>query len=297
MTSPKLIHHPGLSNEDYHALKAVSPSGIKLLKRSPLHFKDAILADDRIIKKPTLEMLKGTALHTAALEPKLWDTTVVVVPATAPRRPTKAQLQAKSPSKDTQSSIEWWQEFDANTADRIVLDIDDAEDVLRMADAVLAHPAARFLLNMPGRREASYTYTDAATGVECKTRPDWHSDDGRIVLDVKTAADASRPEFERSTANFDYHVQAAWNLDAQGGELFLSLVVENVRPYAVAIYPASQAMLDAGRRRIHGGICPRTGDPIVGALPTLAECWRTGHWPGYGDAIQEPLDLPGWVKD
>jgi exodeoxyribonuclease VIII len=285
MTCPKLIHHPGLSNEDSHALKAVSPSGIKLLKRSPLHFKDAILAYDRIIKKPTPEMLKGTATHTAILEPQLWDTTVVVVPALAPKRPTKAQLQAKTPSKETQSSIQWWQEFDASTAGRIVLGIDDADEVRRMADAVRAHPAARFLLDMPGRREASYTYTDAATGVECKTRPDWHSLDGQIVVDVKTAQDASREAFAKSIANFDYHVQAAWNLDAQGGKLFLSLVVESSRPYGVAVYPASEAMLEAGRRRISS------------AMESLAECWKTGHWPGYGDAIQEPLDLPGWVKD
>ena len=34
---PELIHHPGLTNEAYHHLKAVSPSQIKVLGRSPLH--------------------------------------------------------------------------------------------------------------------------------------------------------------------------------------------------------------------------------------------------------------------
>lgn len=282
---PQLIHHPGLSNEDYHHLKAVSPSQIKVLKRSPLHYFDHFLAEDREKKPPTPSMLKGTALHTATLEPDLWDETVIILPSDAPSKPTKKQVEAKKPSPETVAAIAWWEKFNDSIKGRIVLSPDDADEVRRMADAVRKHPAARFLLDLPGRREASYTWTDEATGLECKTRPDWHSLDGRIVVDVKSAADASRAEFARSIANFDYHVQAAWNLDAQGGELFLSLVVENTRPYAVAVYPASEAMLDAGRRRISA------------AMEILAQCWKTGRWPGYGDAIQEPLDLPGWVRD
>lgn len=285
MTRPQLIHHPGLSNEDYHHLKAVSPSQIKVLKRSPLHYFDQFLADDREKKPPTASMLKGTALHTAILEPELWDETVIILPSDAPNKPTKKQLEAKKPSAETQAEITWWEEFNDSINGRIVISLDDADDVRRMADAVRKHPAAAFLLELPGRREASYTWTDEATGLECKTRPDWHSLDGRIVLDVKTTEDASRVAFAKTIANLDYHVQAAWNLDAQGGELFLSLVVENSRPYGVAVYPASEAMLEAGRRRISA------------AMERLAECWRTGQWPGYGDAIQEPIELPGWVRD
>jgi hypothetical protein len=269
--APKLIYHPDLSNEDYHHLKAVSPSQIKILKRSPLHYFDQFLAEDRVKKPPTDEMLKGTALHTAILEPQLWDATIAVPPHSFDRR--------------TKAGKEMAAEFERESAGKIVLSPDDADEVRRMADAVRKHPAAAFLLELPGRREASYTWTDEATGLECKTRPDWHSLDGRIVLDVKTTEDASRVAFAKTIANLDYHVQAAWNLDAQGGELFLSLVVENSRPYGVAVYPASEAMLEAGRRRISA------------AMERLAECWRTGQWPGYGDAIQEPIELPGWVRD
>jgi hypothetical protein len=269
--APQLIHHPGLSNEDYHHLKAVSPSQIKVLARSPLHYFDKFLAEDREKKPPTDAMLKGTALHTAILEPELWDATIAVPPHSFDRR--------------TKVGKELAAEFERNSVGKIVLSPEDADEVRRMADAVRKHPAARFLLELPGRREASYTWTDPATGLECKTRPDWHSDDRRIVLDVKTAADASRPEFSRSISNYDYHVQAAWNLDAQGGEMFLSLVVENARPYAVAVYPASDALLEAGRRRIRS------------AMEVLAECWRTNTWPGYGEQIQEPIDLPAWNRD
>jgi hypothetical protein len=268
---PELKHLPGLSNDEYHALKAVSPSQIKVLGRSPLHYFDQFLAPDREKKPPTPAMEVGTALHTAVLEPDLWSQTVAVPPHAFDRR--------------TKVGKELAAEFEKEAAGKIVLSPDDADRVRRMADAVHKHPAARFLLELPGRREASYVWSDPATGLECKTRPDWHSEDRRLVVDVKTSKDASRVEFSKSIANFDYHVQAAWNQGALGAEQFLSLVIESERPFAVAVYPASGALIAAGQRRIEA------------AMTLLAECWASGVWPGYGDLVQEPIDLPGWCRD
>ncbi len=268
---PELIHHPGLSNEAYHALKAVSPSQIKVLARSPLHYFDQFLAEDREKKEPTPAMQVGTALHTAVLEPELWDATVAV-PKHAFDRRTKVGKELAA-------------EFERESAGKIVLSPDDADRVRRMADAVHKHPAARFLLELPGRREPSYTWKDPATGLECKTRPDWHSEDRRLVVDVKTTRDASREEFAKSIANFDYHVQAAWNQAALEAEQFLSLAIESERPYAVAVYPASGALIAAGQRRIEA------------AMTLLAECHASGVWPGYGDLVQYPIDLPVWCRD
>jgi PDDEXK-like domain of unknown function (DUF3799) len=271
MSYERLRHHPGLSNEDYHRLKAVSPSQIKVLGRSPLHYFDQFLAEDREKREPTPAMLMGTALHTAVLEPELWDSTIAVPPQAFDRR--------------SKAGKELAAEFERESAGKIVLSPDDADQVRRMADAVRKHPAAGFLLELPGRREASYTWKDPATGLECKTRPDWHSEDGRIVVDVKTTRDASRAEFAKSIANLDYHVQAAWNQDAIGAQQFITIAVESSRPYAVAVYPASGAMIAAGQRRIEA------------AMTLLAECWQTGRWPGYGELVQEPIDLPGWCRD
>ena len=266
-----LTHHPGLSNEAYHELKAVSPSQIKVLGRSPLHYYDQFLAEDREPREQTDAMRRGTALHTAVLEPELWDATIAVPPHTFDRRTTVGKERAKA--------------FAAESEGRLVLTPDDADDVRRMADAVRKHPAAAFLLELPGRREASYTWIDPETGLACKCRPDWHSEGDFAVVDLKSAKDASRVEFAKSIANLDYHVQAAWNRRALGKERFLTIAVENVRPWAVAVYPASAAMLAAGERRIDR------------AMEQLAECWRTGVWPGYGDLIAEEIELPGWCRD
>jgi len=271
MSFDRLRHHPGLSNEDYHRLKAVSPSQIKVLGRSPLHYFDQFLAEDREKREPTPAMLMGTALHTAVLEPELWDSTIAVPKQAFDRRSRVGKELAA--------------EFERESAGKIVLSPEDAYEVLRMADAVRKHPAAGFILDLPGRREASYTWTDEATGLECKTRPDWHSEDGRVVVDVKTCRDASRAEFAKAIANLDYHVQAAWNVSAIGAEQFITIAVENTRPYAVAVYPASGAMIAAGMRRVEA------------AMTLLAECHASGRWPGYGELVQEPIELPGWWRD
>ena len=271
----ELTHHPGLTNEAYHALKAVSPSQIKVLRRSPFHYWDKFLAPDREVKPSTPQQEKGTALHTAVLEPQLWDETIAVPPHAFDRRTKAGKERADA--------------FAAENEGKLVLSVDDADLVRRMADSIRRDPAASFLLELPGRREASYTWTDETWALECKARPDWHSEDSRLVVDVKTTKDASRAEFERSIAGYDYHLQAAWNRRALSAEKFLMIAVENERPFAVAVYPASAAMLAAGERRINA------------AMEVLSKCWReygTEHpWPGYGGIIQEPIELPGWNRD
>lgn len=266
---PDLKALPGLTNEAYHALPAVSPSGLKLLARSPLHYYDARLAPDREPSVSTPAMAVGTALHLAVLEPDTFAARVAVAPAMDRR--TKAGKEAAAA-------------FEADSADKLVISQDDADRVQRMADAVRQHPAARFLLDLPGHVEQSYTWTDRR-GVACKCRPDWHSADRSIVVDLKTTKDASRVEFCKSIANFDYHLQAAWNRQALGAEQFLIVAVESTRPWAVACYPVSGALLAAGERRIEK------------ALDLLADCQRNGTWPGYGDLIAEPIDLPSWNHD
>lgn len=283
---------PNLSNEDYHALPHVSPSRLKLLARSPLHYFDKYLAADREKPEPTAAMQGGTATHTAVLEPELFEATVAKLPTDAPRRPT--QLQLEEPAKtgtakyrdyiDALERKQYWDEFDKINAGKIILPPTDFDNVQSMADAVRKHPAAKFLLDLPGRREASYTWT-GEHGVQCKTRPDWHSLSHEYVIDLKTTKDASRNEFARSIAGYDYHLQAAWNLSALSASKFLTIAVENTRPFAVAVYPASEELIAAGHRRVNS------------AMALLADCMAKNNWPGYGDMIQDPIDLPTWCKD
>lgn len=259
-----------LSNADYHRHPAVSKSHLDRVAKSPAHYWARYLDPAREPEEPTAAMVLGTALHTAVLEPQLWDEQFAV-PKHAFDRRTKAGKELAAA-------------FEAEAEGKTVLQLDDAERIRRMAAAVHQHPASNFLLHLPGSREASYFWQDSATGLECKCRPDWHSEDRRLIVDVKTTEDASPRGFQRSVANWRYHVQAAWYLQGLGAEQFLFVCVEKSPPYLVAVYAATPAMIAAGQR-----VAERD-------LQTLAECRAQDVWPGYGDTIQ-PIDLPAWCND
>lgn len=260
-----------LDNAAYHAHPAISKSHLDKVAKSPAHYWAHYLDPLRQPQEPTQAMILGTALHTAVLEPHLWQEQFAVPPQAFDRR--------------TKVGKELAAAFEAEAQGKTVLSPDDAERIQRMAAAVHQHPASSFLLELPGVREASYFWTDEATGLECKCRPDWHSLDRRLLVDVKTTEDASPRGFAMSCAKFRYHVQAHWYqrpfLEA---EQFLFIAVEKQPPYLVAVYAATPAMVAAGARAAERD------------LQLLAQCRAADRWPGYSDEIQ-PLDLPAWCHD
>ena len=262
-----------MDNTAYHAHPAVSKSHLDLIARSPLHYWARYLDPNRIAPEPSPQMRLGTALHTHVLELSRWDEEIAVAPAMDRR--TKAGKEA-------------WQAFQDDAAGKTVITADDAEQVMAMGRAVMRHPAAAMLLGLPGKAETTHMWTDAATGLQCKCRPDWLTDDGSIVADLKTTKDASPRGFKQSVANFAYHKQAAWYLhgleQATGKrpDQFIFICVESTAPYAVAVYAADAEMIERGH------------DQAMRDLAKLAVCKAADHWPSYSEQI-ETLSLPAWM--
>ena len=190
-------------------------------------------------------------------------------------------------------------EWQANNGHRTVLSQDQWDQLHNMRDAVMAHPAASALLTgAPGVAERSVYWRDPVTGLLCRCRPDFWREDG-IIVDVKTTDNASAEEFARSIANWRYHVQHPFYMDGinlmrdQAGveckpiKAFLFLAVEksarvvNGVALGVAVYVLDNESVELGRIEARQD------------MERIAECKRTGVWPGYGDKIQ-PLSLPQW---
>ena len=262
-----------MDNTAYHAHPAVSKSHLDLIARSPLHYWARYLDPDRVTPEPSPQMRLGTALHTHVLELSRWDEEIAVAPAMDRR--TKAGKEA-------------YAAFEADAGGKTVITADDAEQVMAMGRAVMRHPAAAMLLGLPGKAETTHMWTDAATGLECKCRPDWLTDDGSIVVDLKTTKDASPRGFRQSVASYRYHVQAGWYLhgleQATGKrpDQFIFICVESTAPYATAVYAADAEMIERGH------------DQAMRDLAKLAVCKAADSWPSYSDQI-ETLSLPGWM--
>lgn len=192
--------------------------------------------------------------------------------------------------------VRLWSEIKAawaqGNAHKTVLDDDEWAQLQRMRDAVHAHPAARRLLEKPGVAERSVYWRDPVTGVLCRCRPDFWTDDN-IVVDLKTCEDASPEGFAHSIRKWRYYVQDPYYCDgiaqATGAKprAFLFLAVEksarvvNGKALGVAVYQLDPDSVAAGRMEYRRN------------LDTYAECVETQQWPGYGDKIA-PIALDPW---
>lgn len=263
-----------MDNADYHAHPAISKSHLDLIARSPLHYWARYIDPNRVAPEPSPQMRLGTALHTHVLELSRWDQEIAVAPGDINRR--------------TKEGREQWAAFEAASASKTVITADEADQVMAMGRAVMRHPAAAMLLGLPGKAETTHMWTDAATGLQCKCRPDWFTDDGAIVVDLKTTKSAKVQDFKRSVADYRYYVQAAWylhGLEQSTGkrpEQFIFLCVESSAPYATAVYAADAEMVERGHQQ------------AMRDLARLAECRAANHWPSHSDQI-EMLSLPGWM--
>lgn len=266
--------NPGIYNipaGEYHSSPGLSKGGIDRILSSPLHYYDHFLSPDREPSTPTDAMIIGSAVHTAVLEPDLFGPQYCCAPAGIDKR--------------TKVGKEAWGAFVADNAGKAVLSADDYERIQKIATAVRAHPTAQKIL-ATGEAERSVYWNDAATGVLCRSRPDWMRPS--MLVDLKTSIDASADEFNRSLLSFGYHRQAAHYLDgiaAVTGEAhnnFVFIAVEKSRPFAVACYVLDDAAIALGREENRR------------ARELYARCLETNQWPGYPADVQT-ITLPSFA--
>lgn len=272
--------HRGVPPSLYHGrhLGLVSKSALDILgRRSPLHYKTWI--DGGIPDEDREPLIFGGAFHCGLLEPDRFDEAYVARPTFDEYRDTAGKLSTKL----GKAALATWR--DANEG-RVELDAEWPAAIAKMVAAVRAHPlASKMIAN--GEPEITLRWKDPETGLECKARADYYVPSRRMVVDVKSADDASEEGFRRSVARWRYHVQDALYRAAFGAigapiEHFVFVVVEKTPPYAVATYTLDSTS-------IQRGYAHATRD-----MAKLAECLRNDNWPGYPVTIQ-PLELPPWA--
>ena len=216
---------------EYHAIKALSASGAKLLLRSPAHFLELTTNP----REPTAAMKLGTLTHTLFFEPEKF-----------------AQEFAISPRFDKRTSIgkKAAEEFEADNEGKTILDEAQYARAKTISDAAKANPAVKDYLEEGGDAEVTMLWDQHR--VPCKARVDFLS--GDVMLDLKTCQDASPEGFARQIATYKYHLQAAHYMDGflaiSGLELkkFIFVAVESEAPYAVGVYELDAKSLLAGKR-------------------------------------------------
>lgn len=272
ITTPCVVD--GMSDQTYHADPvaggSLSSTGARTLLSSPARYiweqKHPVVKDAYDVGHVTHSKILGTGMQP------------VVIP--------ESVLASNGAASTTEAK-----KFiaDARAAGLVPLKADIIADIDEMAEAVLAHTAARALLEMTGKSEQSLFAPDPDTGVWLRARIDRLPDPGpgrTLAADVKTAVSADPRRFRNSAADYGYDVQSEWYQHtlrlARGDQdtAFLFIVVEKTRPYLVSVIELVGDFLTTGHDRMRR------------AITTYARCRETGEWPGYpGISYAEP---PRW---
>jgi len=251
------------SNEEYHASEGVSKSGLWCLyTKTPFHYKYG--------KRTTSAAFDlGSAAHCAILEPEQFEARYWRGPDD--RRGNKW--------KEAQDYAEF-QQMDCLTSG-------DYDMALIIRDTAMTCEALQIMLEGDRVVEQSAYHTDEETGVTVRCRPDLYNRSNNIILDLKTAADASLGGFSASVGKFGYHMQDALYTDvwskAGGGavEGFFFVVIEKSEPPMVSVMELDAEAVAEGHAIYRK------------ALATYAQCLAADQWPGYPADVQT-VSLRRW---
>ncbi len=270
---------------DYLAVDALSSTCMKLLAKSPWHYKNTPPM------KQTRPMLRGSLAHCAQLEPDALATRYLIVPEDAPRTPTAAQWSAKAPNPSSKAAMDWWRDFNAQALGRDIVSADDYSITQQQLAAIKAEPYLSELFSH-GDAECSVFWVDKRTGVYCKARPDFMQPVGSDcvrVAELKTTADESPDGFSRVLTNLGYHRARAHYVDgvqqATGKRVieYVFAVVTSAEPVLAVPYWLDDEDAQQGE------------DECAELRDRFARCQRTGAWPAYGSGPQI-VGLKKWAK-
>jgi hypothetical protein len=289
----------------YRKAEGISQSELKEVLRSPAHWA-ARYGPDAAPTFPSIAMIIGIALHCKLLEPELFDSQFVDR-SSLDKELNVAELKAalddegieykKSAKKPELEALLYPEGKPVDK--RTSLSGDDFAIVQGMAEATRAHPVAGNWFD-PGRKNfrrgnelSMYVEASADTyGLPIKGRLDRleKTENGWMILDLKTTDDASPSTFQKKAYSMGYHIQAAFYtdlvktvLDADSVE-FIFCAMERRRPHGIALYKASEDMIEIGRTQYKK------------ALKELSFCKSKDLFPGYDSNIID-LSLPGWANN
>ena len=254
-----------MSTDEYRKSKGINPSVLSS-GDTLMHIR---YAKDHP-KEATPDMNLGSALHLALFLPSDYEKNVFVFEG------------------DLKSDKQRVAYEDAKCRYRVVIRESQKEDLDGMLAALRANADVKEILEQPAKVELP-CFSDK-TGVQKKGQLDRFGmfRNYPTIFDLKKCADASPKGFQRQVVDLLYHMKAAFYLDllseiAEADRRFVWICVESKAPYPVALYEASDDLIQMGRakyKRI-----------MESYLKAKEENW----WPAWHSGI-EVIENPIWNK-
>lgn len=260
-----------LPAEQYHAIKAVSAGMVWTIdSECPMKAWLGSPWNPALEHEDATHFDIGTAVHLAVLEPHLFGERIAL------------HGFDDYKTKDARLARD-----DAYAAGKTPLKPAENQIVLGMREA-LARRKDIWRLFADGDSEITLQWE--WNGLPCKARPDFLAADGSYILDLKSAITVNPKALARKLENEGWFVRAPWYMDgarmATGvmPTTYKFVVVEKEPPHLCEV-------LDIDIRALV------QGEQIIGrALPIIAECQKSGHWPSYGNGQTITLNRPTWAE-
>ena len=262
MYKPEII-----TNAEYHGRKThLSSTNIRTFKKNKKQFEYSL---NHELVKQTKAMADGTAVHAFFLERDKFDTDFVIKPADM--------------RLNTKAGKEWAQEHQS----KIIIDSELGNNLYEMEKSFMDSPA-RLIYDIKGQTELSYFWDDLGT-IKGKCRPDWLTDDGEVIVDVKTTTDASPRGFQKSISTWGYHLQLGWYLRGLRklglpAKQFIFIAIEKTAPFCVGVYRADQEIINFAMKEL---------DQL---MPEIQTAMVSNEFPDYTPEITS-ISLPPWMTD
>jgi exodeoxyribonuclease VIII len=232
---------PPIPFAEYQRLPGVSWSHLSPAATSWLNFR----VRETTPFEPSPTMVLGSAIHTAVLEPHLFNAEYVLWTGGSKNSNAYKEFKAEA-------------EFGGQT----VLSVTEWEQCMGAAEAVWKGTQGRMARKVLARahREVTLRWTDPETRVRCKARPDIvryaREKDGKIaplvLADVKTTQSVEARKFGRIAADLAYHGKMAFARKGlrviHGSEPIAVkiIVVEQKPPHDVAVFTIPDYVLESG---------------------------------------------------
>lgn len=260
------------SYEQYASIKALRSSELKKLRRSPAHYRAAILNPKAITPALERSFSKGKAFDVLILHGESAFQNLVTIEPDLNRN-TKAYKGWKKANSDAQC----------------ILTETEKNNILQMQAAAFQKKRFSEIFNDAGFRHRVLIWQCSNTGLWCKAEIDFITDDGTLV-DLKTTADAGFFFFSRNAARLGYLNQAAFYLEGIEHitgirhDRFLFAAVETEPPFESHVFRASIEQIDRAREQ------------NLENMQLLRSCLINNEWPGYPDQIME-LESGHYIYD
>lgn len=251
-----------MNDLEYFALPRLSPSGAKVLLKSPARFH----YERTHPSESTPELRFGKLVHSLCLEPDTVDALYALAPDVDRRTTAGKELYAR-----------WLRDNEGKSA----VSVDDWDRAHRIRDAVMREAGHMF---QGGSAEKAYTWE--RDGVPLKSKLDYV---GASIVDLKTTSADDEDSLVRNAWTYGYHISAAAYIEAvqavEGRKLDKWFVfVTKQEPHQVVVLKAGQEFIDRGRAKWDS------------AVRLYHACCEFDSWPGLASRIESTeLQPPRWA--